>query len=60
MTLIWFFPVAILIGLAGTQTTLRSRHNLKARKRERAWWLLLVLAWLPLACWLASQFITQD
>jgi hypothetical protein len=60
MSMIWFIPLAILIGLAGTQTTLRSRHNLKSRKKERAWWLLLVLSWVPLVCWFVSQFISQD
>lgn len=60
MSQLWFLPLAVLIGFAGTQTTLRSRHSLKARTRERAWWLLLVLSWLPLACWVASQFIPQD
>ena len=59
MTLVWFVPVAILIGLAGTQTTLRVKHYLKVRRKEKAWWLLILIAWLPLLCWLASQFVTQ-
>ena len=59
MSAFWFFPVAVLVGLAGTQTTLRRRHANKGRN-DLAWWLLLVLAWLPLVCWLASLFVTQD
>jgi len=59
MSMPWFFPLAIVIGLAGTQTTLRNRHAAKTRK-ERTWWLLLVMAWLPVACWVLSQFIRQD
>jgi hypothetical protein len=58
--MLWFFPLAILIGFLGTQTALRSRHTLKARKKEPAWWLLGVLSWLPMACWIVSQFVRQD
>lgn len=60
MTLFWFVPLALLIGFAGTRTAVRSKHSLKARKKEPAWWLLAVLSWLPLACWILSQFVRQD
>ena len=60
MTQLWFLPLAVLIGLAGTQTNLRALHTLKASRRERARWLLLALSWLPLACWFLSQFVAQD
>ena len=56
MTMAWFIPVGIAIGAVGTQTAFRARHALK---KERVWWLLLVLAWLPILCWLAAQFVTQ-
>lgn len=59
MKMAWFAVVAGVIGLAGTRTNLHVRHSLKAH-RERVWWFLIVLAWLPLVCWIASQFILQD
>jgi hypothetical protein len=58
MIMPWFIPVGVLIGLAGTQTAVKSRHAMKAKK-DRAWWLLLVLAWLPSFCWILAQFIEQ-
>lgn len=60
MTLAWFLPLALVIGFLGTQTAVRSRHALKARKLEPPWWILSVLSWLPLACWIVSQFVQQD
>jgi hypothetical protein len=57
MIMTWFLPLGIAIGAVGTQTALRSRHALK---KERTWLLLLVMAWLPLVCWLAAQFVIQD
>ena len=59
MTMIWFLPIGLLIGLAGTQTSLKARHFAKTNRAERTWWLLLVLSWMPVACWIASQFIAQ-
>ena len=56
MTMAWFLPVGIAIGAVGTQTAFRARHS---HKRERLWWLLLVLAWLPILCWTAAQFVLQ-
>lgn len=55
----WFLPLAILVGLAGTRTFLQVRHSLRAA-RDRAPWLLPVLAWFPLACWILSRFLPQD
>jgi hypothetical protein len=55
----WFPLLACLVGLAGTRVNLLVRHALQARQ-ERPWWLLAVLAWLPLVCWIASQFVFQD
>jgi hypothetical protein len=60
MTMIWFLPIGLVIGLAGTQTSLKARHFAKNNRAERAWWLLLVLAWLPTLCWIAAQFVLQD
>jgi hypothetical protein len=55
----WFLPFGIVIGAAGTQTAFRSRHLTKANTRERAWWLLLFLSWLPTVCWILAQFVDQ-
>jgi hypothetical protein len=55
----WFIPVGILIGVAGTQTAMKSRHLLKANQQGRSWWLLLILSWLPSVCWVLAQFIDQ-
>ena len=59
MIMPWFIPLAIGVGYEGTKTSLRSRHLLKSGNRERDWWILLVLAWLPSFCWIVSQFIEQ-
>jgi hypothetical protein len=59
MIMPWFIPVGVLIGLGGTQTALKARHAMKARKEQRSWWLLLLLSWLPSVCWFLAQFIEQ-
>jgi hypothetical protein len=56
----WFAPVALGIGVAGTRTALESRRHLRAGSEDHGWWLLVVLSWLPLVCWLAAQFVVQD
>ncbi len=59
MIMPWFFPLSILIGVAGTRTTLKSYHLLKGNTRERDWWLLPLVSWLPLFCWIMAQFVVQ-
>ena len=56
----WFLPLAILVGYAGTRTNLRARHYLQAERKERPWWLLMAIAWVPLACWFLSQFVPKE
>ena len=56
----WFIPLGLLIGVLGTRTAIRSRRASRGGVRDRAWWLLLVLAWLPALCWLLAQIIVQD
>ena len=58
MTLSWFLPLAVIIGLAVTHTTFR--HVVKVHARDRSWWLLLVISWFPLVCWIISQKVIQD
>lgn len=59
MIMPWFIPVGALIGLAGTQTALKSCRAMKAKKKDRAWWMLIILAWFPSFCWILAQFIDQ-
>jgi hypothetical protein len=59
MSMVWFLPVGVMIGVAGTQTALRARHISSGKARDRTWWLLLILAWLPSFCWILAQFIDQ-
>ena len=58
MILPWMIPLALGIGVAVTRTALSSHLPLKAALKTR--WLMLVLAWTPLICWLASQVVVQD
>ena len=60
MLMAWFFPVSILIGLVGTQTARQSRHSAQAKRGDRGWMLMLVLAWMPLVCWACAQLVLQD
>jgi hypothetical protein len=60
MIMAWFFPLGVLVGLAGTQTAYRSRHTLRLSRQEGTWWFLVLLAWLPILCWIAAQFVVQD
>jgi hypothetical protein len=57
MTQAWFIPVGALVGMSSTQTALKT---LKSNPKDRSWWLLLVLGWVPLLCWVLSQFVVQD
>jgi hypothetical protein len=59
MLMPWFFPLALGVGYVGTRTSLRARHTLKGGKRDSGWWMLLIVAWLPCFCWIASQLIDQ-
>ena len=59
MTMGWFIPLGLLIGLLGTQTATRVRHSQKANRQNRGWWLLLLLSWLPAFCWIMAQFVAQ-
>lgn len=60
MMMLWFVPLGLGVGLAGTRTALRSRHQLQAAHQEASGWLLVALAWLPIFCWFMAQFVVQD
>lgn len=61
MVMPWFISVAIFLGVVGTKTSLQQRH-LMAKKAppDPGWWLILVIAWMPLVCWVLAQFIRQE
>jgi len=59
MIMSWFLPFGILIGASATRTASKARHQGMGRTRDRVWWLLLVIGWLPTLCWLLAQFIDQ-
>ena len=59
MTMGWFLPVGVLIGATATQTASKARHQGKGKTRDRTWWLLLVIGWLPTLCWILAQVIDQ-
>ena len=52
----WMIPLALLIGLFGTRSALRTGHLIKTG--TAAWW--VVLSWIPMLCWMASQVVLQD
>ncbi len=52
-------PLALAVGAAGTRTWMQARHS-SLGARDGGLWLLPVLAWLPLVCWILSWFVTQD
>jgi len=56
----WFLPLGVLIAALGTRTAWRNRGAHPGPRRDPAWWLLLVLAWLPMLCWILAQITVQD
>lgn len=56
MSMPWFFPLAVLVGVTGTRTSLTS---VRVNKKDRSWWVLLAMAWWPLLCWVLSQFLGE-
>ena len=59
MHMLWFLPVGVLIGMAGSRTAVRARHGVKGRPLDASWALMLLIAWLPLFCWFLAQVIDQ-
>jgi hypothetical protein len=59
MIMPWFIPIAIVLGVLGTRTGLHQRHLSGKTHRDRSWWLIFIIAWLPAVCWTLAQFIQQ-
>lgn len=60
MTMLWFIPLAISIGLLGTRTAIHERHLEGGTHRLKGWWLLFLLSWAPTLCWMMAQVVRQD
>lgn len=59
MLMPWFIPIALAIGVMGTKTGLEQRHLARKTLRNRGWWLIVVLAWMPAVFWVLAQFVQQ-
>lgn len=55
----WFLPLGLGIGLCLTRTALERRRAERHDRRGRDWWLLLLIGWIPILAWIASQFVEQ-
>ena len=51
----WMLPLTLLIGLFGTRSALHASRLV--RTSTAAWW--VVLSWIPMICWMASQVVVQ-
>ena len=60
MKWIWFIPVWLVIGAWGSRVAWKERLALGGIGGGRNWLWLLMMAWIPLLCWAAAQFIVQD
>jgi len=56
--MIWFMPLGVLLGIAGTRASAEERH-FERGSRAKGWLLLLSISWAPVLFWLLSQFIAQ-
>ena len=60
MKWVWFIPVWLVIGVWGTRVAWKERRILDGPGGGRSWIWLLMVAWVPLLCWAAAQFVIQD
>lgn len=59
MLIPWFIPVAVSVGVMGTQTGLEQRHLARKTHHGPGWWLIVVLGWMPALLWLLAEFVPQ-
>ena len=55
----WFLPLGLLIGSLLTRSGFQRWRESKQDRRRKDWWLLLLLGWIPLLVWIASQWMEQ-
>lgn len=55
----WFLPLGVGIGVLLTREALARRREARRNPRSRDWWLFLLLGWVPILAWIASQFVEQ-
>ncbi|HWQ10617.1 MAG TPA: hypothetical protein VN436_15960 [Holophaga sp.] len=52
----WLGPSALGLGFLGTRSGLQARNQ---KARSRGWWMIPLVAWLPLVYWILAQLIRQ-
>lgn len=57
--MIWFLPLGTGLGVLLTRAALERRQAARRDRHSRDWWLFLLLGWIPLLAWIASQFVEQ-
>lgn len=55
----WFLPLGLGLGGLLTRAAFQRRKDAHWYRGSRDWWWLLVLGWIPLLAWMASQFVEQ-
>ena len=55
----WLGPSALGLGFLGTRSGLQARR-MDRKEHARGWWLIPLVAWLPLVYWILAQFIPQS
>lgn len=59
MRMVWFLPLGLGIGGLLTQAAIQLHKEARRKRRSRGWLLLLLLGWIPIVAWIASQFVEQ-
>lgn len=57
MSQAWFLPLALSVGVVCSRTSLQAR---RANRKDKSWWWLVIVGWLPLVCWALSQVVAQE
>jgi hypothetical protein len=57
--MLWFLPVSLGIGTLLTHEAVLRRREARRNPIARDWWLFLLLGWVPILAWIASQFVEQ-
>lgn len=57
--MLWFLPISLGIGTLLTREAVLRRREARRNPRASDWWLFLLLGWVPILAWIASQFVEQ-